>query len=468
MEGLVPLPKDWRERWHALGDAEVLCVEGERLSGIELDRQTEGVSGGLRVEGVGFGDRVVWEARCTLASVVAALSVIRMGAILVPVNERQSDAEREAIMTAVTPVLVIGEPRASHPVDLAVVTPEEIAFIPYTCDAVTFRDPALIIFTSGTTGNPKGAVVTHGNLQAQCAALIEAWHWTHEDRLLSALPLFHVHGLVVACFTALVSGGSLVLRSQFDAEDFLTTMGEESATMAFCVPTMLQRCITSPHIEAVAALRLLVSGSAPLSKELFARYEDLGVTILERYGMTESLLTFSNPIDGERRSGTVGFALPGVDAILPEPGGGEAELRVKGPGVFAGYWNNPEATEAVMKNGWLATGDIVRLDQDGYLIISGRSKELIITGGFNVFPGEVEEVLLAEPTIRDAAVVGRAHDDLGEEIVAYVVVGDDFDEEKVRTHLRGQMSAYKVPRRFVTIDELPRNHMGKIQRHLLS
>jgi malonyl-CoA/methylmalonyl-CoA synthetase len=426
---------------------------------------------GLSGLGVAPGDRVVWEAASTPDAIVAALGALRLGAVLVPVGAGQSDIERATILLDVGAAVLIGAPRANHDRAIPHRSAGELERQPTKAvdlDTASEEDLALIIFTSGTTGRPKGAMITHGNLVAQATSLGEAWGWTSSDRLLSALPLFHVHGLVVALLTSLTLGGGIVVRSKFEVEDFLGVIHDEAITMSFCVPTMLHRLADAPGVERVASLRLLVSGSAPLPVQLHQQFADLGAPILERYGMTESLLTFSNPLEGERRAGTVGFALPGVSADLPDRGGPEQELKVKGPGVFRGYWNRPDATAEIFDDGWLKTGDIVRVDQDGYLIICGRSKELIITGGFNVYPGEIEDVLRSLPSIVDAAVVGEPSEEWGEAVVAFVVVETaDFDVHAALESLRQMMSAYKVPRRIEIIDALPRNAMGKIQRSLL-
>jgi malonyl-CoA/methylmalonyl-CoA synthetase len=403
--------------------------------------------------------------------VIGAIAVLRLGAVLVPVDQRQSDLERSRVLDEVDASLLLGEPRDDRDPSVQVAKVEALEQelgSEISLDRAEPADLALIIFTSGTTGRPKGAMITHGNLAAQADALTSAWSWSSEDRLLSALPLFHVHGLVVALLTSLSVGGSIVLRPRFEAEDLLSAMVEHSVTMCFCVPTMLHRLRGAQGAERVARLRLLVSGSAPLSGQLHAAFSELGQRVLERYGMTESLLTFSNPVEGERRAGTVGFPLPGVTADLPAPGGGERELRVKGPGIFAGYWQRPDATREVLVDGWLSTGDIVRVDEDGYTVICGRSKELIITGGFNVYPNEVEELLLCKPAIHDAAVVGIQSEEWGEEVVAYVVVDKtSFDIEALSDALRKEMSPYKVPRRFVVVDALPRNALGKLLRNHL-
>ena len=405
-----------------------------------------------------------------MSSVVAALAVLHAGLVLVPVSTRQSATERRTVIDDVEPALVVSseEPGRIVPgwtwstaADLP--TPEGSSD-----PAVVGRDDlALIVYTSGTTGDPKGAMITHGNLAAEADALLEAWGWTADDRLLTALPLFHVHGLVVALMTGLASGGSVVLQPAFEACEFLASMRQHVVTMAFCVPTMLHRLASEPDVATVAGLRLLVSGSAPLSVDLFEAFARLGAPILERYGMTETLLTVSNPLDGDRRAGTVGRALPGVVLDAPASGEPPRELRVSGPTVFPGYWRKPGATSEVLTDVWMQTGDIVRTDEAGYLVVCGRSKELIITGGFNVYPAEVEDVLSGAPGVVEVAVVGVHSPEWGEEVVAHVVTEDGQIDHDALEACAEVLSAYKRPRRYIPATTLPRNALGKLQRHLL-
>ncbi len=279
-------------------------------------------------------------------------------------------------------------------------------------------DVALVVYTSGTTGRPKGAMLTHANLVAGVSSLDDAWCWTTADRLALALPLFHVHGLVAGLFGSLAAGGSVVVFPRFDPEEVLASAERHGATMFFGVPTMYHRLVAAEGVERLGALRLCVSGSAALSAELWKEvHRRTGVAVLERYGMTETLLTISNPYRGERRPGTVGFPLPGVRSTLSPDG----ELLVAGPTVFAGYWRQPEATAACYEGEWFRTGDLARLDEDGYLVIRGRAKELIISGGYNVYPAEVEDVLSQHPGVAEVAVAGLPSEEWGETVVAWVV-----------------------------------------------
>ena len=436
----------------------------------ELDRRTAALAGGLTALGCAPGDRVLWESEASVPGILVALAILRAGLVLVPVSARQSAVERATVIADVEPVVVVSPEKppvagGGHRWTTAMAIDAGVP--PAHLDAVTGDDLALIVYTSGTTGDPKGAMITHGNLAAQADGLVTAWGWGASDRLLSALPLFHVHGLVVALLVGMTTGGGVIVQPSFSAGSFLRAMREHRATMAFCVPTMLHRMAAHEELSAVEDLRLLVSGSAPLSVELFESFARRGVPILERYGMTETLLTVSNPLVGERRAGTVGRALPGVMLDAPEPGAAPRELRVAGPTVFAGYWRKPDATAAVLEDGWMRTGDVVRTDDAGYLVVCGRVKELIITGGFNVYPSEVEDVLCAVPGVLEAAVVGEPSSEWGEVVVAHVVTADGTLDHAALERGIEVLSPYKRPRRFVLATTLPRNALGKLQRHLL-
>jgi malonyl-CoA/methylmalonyl-CoA synthetase len=307
-------------------------------------------------------------------------------------------------------------------------------------------------------------MLTHGNALASCEALRLAWRWEASDRLVLALPLFHVHGLGVGLHGTLLSGASTILVPRF-TPDAVFDAAREHATLFFGVPTMYTRLAASPRVSELAALRLCVSGSAPLPASLHDDLaERVGVRVLERYGMTETIMNVSNPYDGERRAGTVGFPLPGVDVQLDDTTG---EILLRGPNVFPGYWRRPEATrDAFTPDGWFRSGDVGEFDADGYLRIVGRAKELIISGGYNVYPREVEDVLLEHPAVAEVAVVGEPSDEWGELVVAVVVPADggSVDEEALLTFAAGQLAAYKRPRRIRVVDALPRNALGKVVR----
>ena len=346
---------------------------------------------------------------------------------------------------------------------------------------------ALIIYTSGTTGRSKGAMLTHQNMAANSAAIVEAWRWTQQDHLLLALPLFHVHGLTVGINGTLLTGASVDLRPRFDAAAIYHTLLRGETTMFFGVPTMYTRLIAEAQgrPEQPPPLRLYVSGSAPLSVQTSEEFRALfGQPILERYGMTETLMNLTNPFDGERRPGTVGQPFPGQEArivdihsrrpILDEALG---EIEVRGPHVFKGYWRQPEVTAAAFTpDGWFATGDLGWRSADGYYTIAGRARELIISGGYNIYPREVEEVLERHPAVAEAAVLGLPDPDFGEQVVATVVLrpettlpadGRNGLSRELVALCRDQLASYKKPRRVVYVDALPRNALGKVQKHIL-
>jgi malonyl-CoA/methylmalonyl-CoA synthetase len=343
---------------------------------------------------------------------------------------------------------------------------------------------AVIGYTSGTTGRAKGAMLRHRNLAANSLAVTQAWGWSEADRLLLTLPLFHAHGLFVGIHGALVTASTVDLRRRFDAAEVYDTLLRGETTMFFGVPTMYGRLIAEARQRdrRPLPLRLYVSGSAPLSVQTFTDFERLfGQRILERYGMTETVMNLTNPFLGERRPGTVGTPFPGQEARIVElrtravitderPG----EIQVRGPHVFAGYWERPDATaEAFDVDGWFNTGDLGWRSADGYYTISGRARELIITGGYNVYPREVEDVLASHPQVAEVAVFGAPDPDFGEQVVAAVVrrSTENFAQlvsaDDLVAFCRDQLASYKKPRHIVFVDQLPRNALGKVQKHLL-
>ena len=339
------------------------------------------------------------------------------------------------------------------------------------------EDLAVIAYTSGTTGRSKGAMLLHRNLLANAAAVCQAWRWRAGDHLLLSLPLFHGHGLMVGAHCTLVAGASAELRRRFDAAEVYEALLEGHFTMFFGVPTMYERLLREAAGRAgrPRPLRLYVSGSAPLSPRTFARFEEeFGQRILERYGMTETGMNLTNPYDGARRPGTVGRPFPGQEARVvdaktraPAPAGEVGEIEVRGPHVFAGYWNQPGATaESIDEEGWFRTGDLGYIDEDGYITITGRKRDLIISGGYNVYPREVEEVLEGCPGVAEVAVVGLPDQEFGERVAA-VIVRDDpgLSAEKIGDFCREELASYKMPRQVVFVDALPRNALGKVLKH---
>jgi malonyl-CoA/methylmalonyl-CoA synthetase len=448
------------------------------VNGRQLEERSARVAGRLRATGLQPGDRVLVSAAPSVDLVAAHAGALRAGLVVVPANTGYRREEIAHIVEDSEPAAVLVDDaeraawcREAGGASLVVAGPDvdlpDGPRPPLDDDVVDASSPALIGYTSGTTGRPKGAVLTHGNLLASVEALLLAWRWTAEDRLVLALPLFHMHGLGVGVHGTLAAGASAVLVPRFDVDAVLDAAERERATLFFGVPTMYERLVASPRAAELGRLRLCVSGSAPMPADLHARFEAAsGQRALERYGMTETVMLVSNPYDGERRAGTVGFPLPGVELQLSPKRG---EVLVRGPNVFSGYRNQPQATaESFDEDGWFRTGDLGALDADGYLRLVGRAKELIISGGYNVYPREIEDALRAYPVVVDAAVVGTPDRQWGEVVTAYVETDGPLDQDALRRFLDDRLAAYKRPRLVHVVGALPRNALGKVQKHLLS
>jgi len=479
----VSLTSAWVAHWRDAPARPVLldAADGAVLTGLQVDERTAALAVRLAAAGVRPGDRVVVSCAPSVATVLAYVALLRLGAVVVPANTAYTAAELAHIVGDVDPVMALLDdparidalPLGSHRTDLSTLRPSDAAGWA-VLDAATAGSPALIAFTSGTTGRPKGAVLSHGNLEAGAAALVDAWGWTPDDRLVHALPMFHMHGLGAAANGTLSAGASMVVLPRFDAAAVVDAVTTYDATLFFGVPTMYARLRDAGRLRDLAGLRLLVSGSAPLDPLLFQVIAaEAGQPPIERYGMSETVMLTSNPLHGERRAGSVGLPLPGVEVRL----GAEGAVEVTGPNVFAGYWERPEASrEAFTPDGWFRTGDVGELDDDGYLRLVGRASDLIITGGYNVYPREVEDAILAHADVADAAVVGIPDDTWGETVVAYVVLRPDLAADPARAegmgaelaeHVETRLAAYKRPRRWTVLPELPRNAMGKVLRDRL-
>jgi malonyl-CoA/methylmalonyl-CoA synthetase len=479
---------------HAERAPEKLCLqfEGERWTYERLHGRVETFAAALRSWGLRSGERVALFLRNSPDFLAAYLGTHLAGGVVVPVNTQYRQLELQHIFDDAGVRLCFTDeerhPELEHvrgdlpQLEAAIELGEELdAFLGAAgvCKPSPPRDEdlAVIAYTSGTTGRSKGAMLRHRNLVASTEAVCEAWQWTADDHLLLSLPLFHTHGLMVGAQGTFFAGASAELWRKFDATEVYDALLEGSFTMFFGVPTMYTRLLreAATRDERPQALRLYVSGSAALSPQAFEEFERLfGERILERYGMTETGMNLTNPYGGERRSGTVGRPFPGqearvvdVDTRAPRPVGEIGEIEVRGPHVFAGYWNRPDATEKSFDQaGWFRTGDLGSVDEDGYFTISGRSKELIISGGYNVYPREVEEVLEGCSSIAEVAVVGLPDEEFGEQVVAAVVRDlPELTEEEVRDFLEDKLANYKKPRRVVFVEELPRNTMGKVLKH---
>ncbi|HEY8181573.1 MAG TPA: acyl-CoA synthetase [Thermoanaerobaculia bacterium] len=424
--------------------------EKKQFTFAAMEARSNRVANALRARGFRKGDRLCVYLANSVGLIDIFLACVKLGVIFVPINILYRDREIEHITRDAEPREVIESPDALKSDDEK--RPHE------SLDGDT---PAAIIYTSGTTGASKGAVLTHNNFIANSLNLLEAWQIAQTDRLLLALPLFHIHALGNGLHCWLMSGCRMRLLEKFDHRTAAGEFLDFRPTLFFGVPTIYVRLLDAPR-EIAASMRLFVSGSAPLPADVFEKFrERFGKTILERYGMTETFMTLSNPYVGERRAGTVGFPLRGVSARIVD-----GELQVKSPTVFAGYWRNPDATAAAFDDGWFKTGDLASLSTDGYYTLLGRKSDLIISGGFNIYPREIEELLLEQAGVREAAVIGVADAIRGEVPIAYIV-GDASDEDLDRI-CRAQLASFKVPRRFIRIDSIPRTALGKVQKHLLA
>jgi malonyl-CoA/methylmalonyl-CoA synthetase len=476
-----------------------LRLEGRSLTYAELFGAADRLAAGLHARGLRHGDRVAFFLGNGAGFVVAYLAVIRLGAVMVPLNlayrRREiahilSDAEPRLFLTDRDrlPVLDELEP-GERPAEVILAEDlDSLSGVAADFGPVDGDDLAMILYTSGTTGRSKGAMITHGNVLATMTGLLAAWAWEPADVLLLTLPLFHTHGLVVGLHCALAAGATVLLRRRFDVGEAAAELLGGEPTLFFGVPTMYVRLVEELRrrgdAEGLSRLRLFCSGSAPLSPETFAAFRELtGHEILERYGMTETGMSLSNAYAGLRIPGTVGTPLPGVSARVVDandrdlPAGGEGELLVRGSHVFPGYWRDPEKTAASFVHDrlgdglgrrWFRTGDLARRDPEtGHFTLLGRRHELILRGGFNIYPREVEEVLASFPGVREAAVVGRPDPDLGQVPVAFLVVESPVHESALIAFCRDQMAAFKVPREIHVVESLPRNALGKVQKHRL-
>jgi malonyl-CoA/methylmalonyl-CoA synthetase len=442
---------------------------------------------------LGSGSRVVCQVEKSPEALMLYLACLRAGLVYVPLNTAYRDAEVEYFLRDTEPDIVVVSPeRFGRLSPLAFCAGAHHVYTlsdKRTCSLLeralhqsrnfktvhrAANDLAALLYTSGTTGRSKGAMLSYHNLISNAQTLCQSWKFSSNDVLLHALPLFHIHGLFVACHTALLSGARMIFLPGFDVDAVVQRLPQ--ATVFMGVPTYYTRLLTHPDMntQSCASVRLFVSGSAPLLAETFTAFEQrTGQRILERYGMSETGMLTSNPympVQG-RIPGTVGQALPGVEVRVAQPdlalGSDIGQIEVKGPNVFSGYWRQAEKTrEAFTPDGWFQTGDLGRWAPEAYLSIVGRSKDLIISGGYNVYPKEIEDELNALPSIEESAVIGVPHPDFGEAVVAIVIAKTAFDERAALSLLRQRLANYKCPKRIVTVTALPRNAMGKVQKNV--
>jgi malonyl-CoA/methylmalonyl-CoA synthetase len=484
-------------------DRSACCIEtdaGLYYSWDDLERATAKIANLLSSLHLPKGSRIAAQVEKSPESLMLYLATLRAGYIYLPLNTAYREAEMDYFIGDAEPAVIVCSPddldwvsrcAARHGTRHVLTldgmengkpggtlveqaAPHSDVFKTVASEP---DDLAAILYTSGTTGRSKGAMLTHHNLASNALVLHEAWRWHEGDVLLHALPLFHVHGLFVACHGALLNGSKMIFLPKFDARKVMDCLPRSTVLMG--VPTYYVRLLAEPDFDEslCASMRLFVSGSAPLLAETFHRFRQrTGHTILERYGMSETTMLVSNPYDGERIAGTVGFPLPGVavrivdrdDKALPD--GEIGHIQVQGPNVFKGYWHMPQKTaEEFTADCYFKTGDVGCFDERGYLHIVGRSKDLVISGGYNVYPKEIEAVLDEMEGIRESAVIGLPHADYGEAVTAVVVPqpGTQLDEAQIIARTKVKIANFKVPKRVFFTDELPRNAMGKVQKNLL-
>jgi malonyl-CoA/methylmalonyl-CoA synthetase len=502
-------PSEWIDAAVSAGPQRVFLSTpaGQRLSYADLDRFSGAAASALRRLGVVAGDRVAAQVDKSPDAVLLYVACLRIGAVYVPINTANTASEVAYFLRDAAPRVVVVRPLdapnlapiaaaagVTHLQTLGADGEGSLPVLVSQCRSDQGVWPRLdasalaaIIYTSGTTGRSKGAMLTRGNLASNASALATAWRFCADDVLLHALPLFHVHGLFAALNTVLASGSGLLLLGGFDAAQALSHL--PAVTVVMGVPTFYTRLLRLPGLDrrSTANVRLFVSGSAPLLAETHRDFQArTGHVILERYGMTETLMITSNPYQGARLPGFVGRPLPGIDVRLVDANADSGTataavtvinapdevgaIEIRGPNVCAGYWRDPQKTASEFRaDGWFKSGDLGRLNSDGYLQIVGRAKDLVITGGYNVYPKEVEEAIDALPGVLESAVIGIAHEDFGEGVTAIVVArpGAVVTEADVVTGLQARLARYKVPKRVLVVADLPRNAMGKVQKNVL-
>ncbi|MEJ0065818.1 MAG: AMP-binding protein [Caulobacteraceae bacterium] len=424
-------------------------LDGREVSYGDMEAGAGRLAALLQAKGIAPGDRIAVQTAKSPEAVMLYLAALKVGAVLLPLNTAYTPAEIDYFVTDAEPALFV--------TDAVALAAEAASLAPLDHEAAP-DDLAAILYTSGTTGRSKGALLTHAALAANGQALTDAWGFTAGDVLLHALPIYHVHGLFIALHCVFLSSSTVLWLPKFDEAEVLAAMRQSSVMMG--VPTFYTRLLANPNFtrEAAESIRLFICGSAPLLPSTFADFEQrIGQPILERYGMSEAAIITTNPLQGDRIAGSVGYPLPGVDLRIADDG----IVQIKGPSVTRGYWRKPEKTaEAFTADGYFITGDIGRLDDNGRLWLSGRSSDLIISGGLNVYPKEIELVLDEMAGVVESAVIGCPHPDFGEAVVA--VVAGEGDEAAMIAQTRTQLAVFKCPKRVFFVADLPRNTMGKV------
>ncbi|MEM9433905.1 MAG: malonyl-CoA synthase [Pseudomonadota bacterium] len=473
----------------------LLSDDGSVLTFAHFVKRAAQIAHVLRDAGVGEGDRVVVQAPKCAEAIALYAATLQAGAVYLPLNTAYTKAELSYFIGDATPALIVCDPShedalgeiAAHTNAALLTLSETEGSLRQGADAMPSEfetaqrgenDLAALLYTSGTTGRSKGAMLSHKNLLSNAQVLRDLWRITDQDRLIHALPIFHTHGLFVALNTALLAGTQVRLMGKFDAEEICAELPNSSLMMG--VPTFYARLLNTDAFtrDLTKDMRLFISGSAPLLAETHTAFEDrTGHMILERYGMTETNMITSNPYEGTRRPGTVGYALPGTEVKITDPESGRSldpgeigVIEVRGNNVFQGYWNMPEKTaEELRDNGFFITGDLAMSDPDGRITIVGRAKDLIISGGYNIYPKEIEDVLNQVPGVLESAVFGTPDADFGERVVAAIVADGDHtpDVELLKSSVGTALASFKKPRSYVFRPALPRNAMGKVQKNIL-
>ena len=474
----------------------LILQDGETISYDAFLRLSGQMANALTAMGLEPGDRLAAQVEKSAEALALYAACVRAGIVFLPLNTAYTVDELTYFVEDSGAKLVVCDPanqNALRPVtdrlgaDLHTMGADGAGSLMDSAQAMPvdhasvdrdIEDLAAFLYTSGTTGRSKGAMLTQGNLLSNAKVLADHWRFSSNDCLLHALPIFHTHGLFVATNIALVTGGSMIFLPKFDLDAMIALMPRATAMIG--VPTFYTRLLGDPRFDRdlTAHMRLFVSGSAPLLAETHVQFEArTGHRILERYGMTETNMSTSNPYDGERRAGTVGFALPGIDLKITDPATGDTlprgeigQIEVRGPNVFKGYWQMPEKTAVELRpDGFFVTGDLARIDTDGYLHIVGRNKDLIISGGYNIYPKEIELVLDAQPGVAESAVIGVPHPDLGETVLGVIVAdpGASPNLGAIADAAAAALARYKHPRKLIIINALPRNTMGKVQKNVL-
>ncbi|MCK4865314.1 MAG: malonyl-CoA synthase [Gammaproteobacteria bacterium] len=471
-------------------------ADGAEYSYAYLEQETSRIARFLTSQGIKKGDRIAVQVEKSPHVLFLYLACLRAGFVYLPLNTAYTKSELSYFLENAEPVLVVCKTETEElfsdfknktlkhvfTLDLnehgSLIEQSRSTAAEFETAACNTDDIAVILYTSGTTGRPKGAMITHGNLAANSLALQKAWGWQQSDVLLHALPIFHIHGLFVACHNVLLGGSKMLFLEKFDSKTVTQLLPK--ATVFMGVPTFYTRLLDEPSFDRTCSqnMRLFISGSAPLLEQTFEDFQQRSShTILERYGMTETGMNTSNPLKGDRIAGTVGLPLPGVEARIVDENNQAVKnnsvgvLQVKGDNVFKGYWRMPEKTaEEFTDDHFFITGDMAQYNEQGYISIVGRNKDMVITGGYNVYPKEVELLLDETEGVKESAVIGLSHKDFGEAVTAIVVPEDINNPPNVdglKKSLKEQLASYKTPKKIIFIEKLPRNTMGKVQKNIL-